>query len=391
MSRRTILTDDLLEAIRARAAEHDRGNTFPHDDLSDLRAAGYLSALVPEEFGGKGLTLQELSHEQMRLAGASAATALAVNMHHVWVAVARQLHARDDADAAGKAIARTIFEEVAAGEVYAFGISEPGNDLVLFGSQSDATPDGAGGFSFTGTKIFTSGSPAWTRLGTFGTDRSDPEQPMSVFGFITRDGGGVTVKDDWDTLGMRASQSCTTILAGAHAPADRIACRIAPGPTAHPFVFGIFSAFILLTSSVYVGVAKRAVDLATEVTRSRTSVKNAGAAYSQDLDKRRRIAHMAIQLDGLYPQLEMAAADIDAQVDRGPVWMPQLSAIKYRVTETVVEIVGTAMRAAGGGSYFTRSELSRIYRDALAGVFHPTSEDAAHAAWANVMLGPVEP
>lgn len=392
MAGRTILTDELLEAISGRAAAHDRENTFPHDDLADLKAAGYLAALVPEEFGGAGLTLPELSHEQMRLAGASAATALAVNMHHVWVAVARQLHARDDADDAGKKIARMIFDDAVAGEVYAFGISEPGNDLVLFGSQSEATPDGVGGFSFSGTKIFTSGSPVWTRLGTFGTDHSSPSDgPMSVFGFITRDGGGVTVKDDWDTLGMRASQSCTTILDGAHAPAERVACRIAPGPTAHPFVFGIFAAFILLTSSVYVGIAKRAVDLAIGATKARTSVKNAGAAYSQDPDKRRRIAAMAIALDGLSPQLDLATGDIETGVDRGPLWMPQLSAIKYRITETVVDIVLGAMKAAGGGSYFTVSELSRLYRDALAGIFHPTSGDSVHGMWATVTLGPLAP
>lgn len=391
MPERTILTDDLLGVIRERAATHDSENTFPRDDLAELRAAGYLAAGVPEEFGGGGLTLRELSREQQRLAGASAATALAVNMHHVWVAVARQLHARDDVSPDLKALAESIFREVVAGEIYAFGISEPGNDLVLFGSLSEAVPDGSGGYGFTGTKIFTSGSPAWTRLGTFGTDHSVPEQPMSVFGFITRDGGGVAVKDDWDTLGMRASQSCTTILDHAPASADRIACRIAPGPTAHPFVFGIFSSFILLTSSVYVGVARRAVDLAVTATKSRTSLKSASAVYAQDPDKRRRVASMAIALDGLTPQLDLATADIDAGVDRGPVWMPQLSAIKYRVTETVLEIVTDAMKAAGGGSYFSRNELSRLYRDALAGVFHPTSEDAVHSAWANVLLGPVEP
>lgn len=396
MGGRTILTDELLETIRERAPRHDRDNTFPHDDVGDLQAAGYFVALVPEEFGGAGLTLAETIAEQTRLAGASAATALAVNMHHVWIAVARQLHARAttdprrDVDEHGRAIAEQIFADAVAGEIYAFGISEPGNDLVLFGSQSEATPDGAGGFAFTGTKIFTSGSPAWTRLGTFGTDASDPANPMSVFGFITRDGGGVTVKDDWDTLGMRASQSCTTILDHAPASADRIACRIAPGPTAHPFVFGIFSAFILLTSSVYVGIAKRAVDLAVATTQQRTSVKNAGASYAQDPDKRRRIAAMAIAFDGLRPQLDLAAADIEAGVDRGPVWMPQLSAIKYRVTEAALGIVTTAMKAAGGGSFFTRNELSRLYRDGLAGVFHPTSEDAVHSAWANVMLGPVD-
>src|SRR5699024_3034990 len=98
--------------------------------------------------------------------------------------------------------------------------------------------------------IFTSLSPAWTRLGTFGTD-STGEEPMSVFGFITRDGGGFEIKDDWDTLGMRGSQSCTTVLTGAHAPADRVIRRIPPGPTTDPFVFGIFASFELLLASVY--------------------------------------------------------------------------------------------------------------------------------------------
>lgn len=388
MGARTILTDELLDTIRSRAAQHDRENTFPHEDLADLKAAGYLAALVPAEFGGAGLTLTDLAHEQRRLAAAAPATALSVNMHHVWVGVARQLQHRADAD---ERIARRIFAEVAAGEVYAFGISEPGNDLVLFGSQSEATPDGSGGYAFTGTKIFTSGSPAWTRLGTFGSDRSEPENPYSVFGFISRDGGGVTVKDDWDTLGMRASQSCTTILDHAPAPAEAIACRIPPGPTAHPFVFGIFSAFTMLTSSVYIGIAERALELAAATTKARTSAKNQGAAYAQDPDKRRRIAQMAIALDGLYPQIDCATDDLEKGVDRGPRWMPQLSAIKYRVTETVHGIVTDAMKAAGGGSYFTRNELSRLYRDALAGLFHPTSEDSVHGMWATAILGPVAP
>lgn len=390
MSPRRMLSDELLETIRSRAATHDRDNTFAHEDIADLAAAGYLAAMVPADLGGAGLTLRELTHEQMRLAGASPATALSVNMHHVWVAVAAQLHARSDVDDHDRAIAAGIFADAVAGERYAFGISEPGNDLVLFGSRSEAVPDGSGGYRFSGTKIFTSGSPTWTRLGTFGTDRTDPDEPMSVFGFITRDGGGVTVRDDWDTMGMRASQSCTTILDGAPAPAERIACRITPGPTAHPFVFGIFSAFILLTSSVYVGLARRAVDLAVEATHARTSVKNKGAAHASDPDKRRRIAHLAITLDGLYPQLDGATADIDDGVDRGPLWMPQLSAIKYRISETVQQIMAGAMKAAGGGAYFTRHELSRLYRDGLAAVFHPTSEDSVHSMWATVMLGPTD-
>jgi alkylation response protein AidB-like acyl-CoA dehydrogenase len=379
---RQILTEELLDRIRGRAATYDRENRFPDEDLAELKAAGYLTAMVPEEYGGGGLTLRELAHEQMRLAGAAPATALAVNMHHVWVGVARGLHA------AGDSSVDFVLEEAADGEIFAFGISEAGNDLVLFGSNSEARPDGEGGFSFYGTKIFTSLSPVWTRLGTFGTDTTG-EEPHSVFGFVGRDGGGIEVKDDWDTLGMRGSQSCTTVLVGAHASADRIARRIPSGLTKDPFVFGIFANFEILLASVYTGIGSRALDLAVQTVQRRTSMKNQGAAYSNDPDIRWRLADAAMALDGIYPQIDAVARDIDDQVDRGDLWMPQLSAVKSRATEVALRVVEQAIRASGGSSYFSSNELSRLYRDVLAGVFHPSDDESVHGAWANALLGPV--
>lgn len=380
-----ILDDQLLERIRGRAADYDRENSFFDDDLHDLTAAGYLAAMVPTEFGGSGLTLREMTVEQMRLAGAAPATALAVNMHQVWVGVARFVHARGDHSV------DFVLREAAAGELFAFGISEAGNDLVLFGSQSQARPDGTGGYTFHGTKIFTSLSPAWTRMGTFGTDTSGDDGPHSVFGFISRDGGGVQVRDDWDTMGMRASQSCTTVLDGAPAPADRIARRIPPGLTADPFVFGIFANFEILLASVYTGIAQRALDLAVATVGKRRSLKNGGAPYSNDPDIRWRLAEAAIELDGIFPQIAAVADDVDNVVDRGERWMPQLSAVKGRATEVALSVVTKAVRACGGSSYFSSNELSRLYRDVLAGIFHPSDDESLHGAWANALLGPVLP
>lgn len=379
------LPEEVLERIRGRAARLDRENAFFDEDLEDLQTAGYLTAMVPEEFGGGGLTLQQLTLEQMRLAGAAPATALAVNMHQVWVGVANTVRAHGDSSM------DFVLEEAAAGEVFGFGISEAGNDLVLFGSSSEAEPDGEGGYRFTGTKIFTSLSPAWTRLGTFGTDTSGDDGPHSVYGFVRRDDPGVTIKDDWDALGMRASQSCTTILDGAHATADRIVRRIPPGPTMDPLVFGIFANFEVLLAAVYTGVARRALEVATETVRRRTSLKNQGAPYSNDPDIRWRLADAAIALDGIYPQLELVARDVDDLVDRGPRWMPQLSALKSRATEAALRVVEQCVRVSGGSSYFTSSELSRLYRDVLAGIFHPSDDESVHGAWANALLGPVVP
>lgn len=380
----SILSPELLETIHSRAERHDRENTFPHDDVADLKAAGYFTAFVPKEFGGGGLSLPEMTRVQRQLAAAAPATALGVNMHQVWVGVARVMHA------AGLKEADFLFEAAMKGEIFGFGISERGNDLVLFGSTSEARPDGEGGYTFHGTKIFTSLSPVWTMLGTFGMDTTG-ESPKSVYGFVTRNGGGVEVKDDWDAVGMRASQSCTTVLDGAPCPPERVLRRLDPGPTMDPLIFGIFSNFEILLASVYTGIAERALEVAAEGVAKRHSVKN-NAPYSNDPDIRWRLASAAIQLDGVSPQIETLARDVDAFTPElhGALWLPRLSALKVRATETARYVVDEAIRSTGGGSYFNRNELSRLYRDVLAGIFHPSDDESAHAAWANALLGPVQ-
>lgn len=376
------LSNDLLEAIRSRAATHDRDNTFFTQDLKDLKAAGYLTAFVPTEFGGGGLTLEEITREQMRLAGAAPATALAVNMHQVWLGVANNVYRTGDTSM------NFIFEDAMKGEVFAFGVSEAGNDLVLFGSNSVAVPEDDGGYRFYGTKIFTSLSPGWTSLGTFGAETGSDGEQVNVWGFISKD-EHVTIKDDWDTLGMRASQSCTTVLDGAYAPAKRIVRKLPSGPSPDPFIFGIFANFEILLASVYTGIAQRALDVAVETVKKRTS-KATGLAYAQDPAIRWRIAEAAMDLDVVYPLIAAAASDVDNGVDRGALWFPQLSNVKSRATETALQVVEKAVRVSGGSSYFNKSELSRLYRDVLAGLFHPSDDESVHSAWANAVLGPIE-
>jgi len=380
---RTLLTDDLLARIHERAAEHDRENTFPHDDLAELVAAGYLRAFVPQRLGGAGLTLEEVAREQTRLAAAAPATALAVNMHLVVTGLAAQLVGRGD-DAF-----EFVLRDAAAGEVYAFGNSEAGNDLVMFGSRTRAERQPDGGYRFFGTKIFTSLAPVWTRLATFGRDDSDPGAPLLVHGVVGRD--GVVTKDDWDTLGMRATQSCTTVLDGAYAPAAQVYRRLPPGPSADSFIFALFSVFEILLGAVYTGIGRRAIELAVAAARRRTSYKNDGRAYAQDPDIRWRIADAALLQDGAELQVFALARDVDEGTDHGARWFAQLVGLKVRATESARQVVELALRASGGGAYFSGNELGRLYRDVLAGIFHPSDDESAHATVATSVLGPLEP
>lgn len=377
------LPDDLLERIRGRAAAIDAENRFPDEDLAELRDAGYLALLVPRDLGGAGLGLAQVAVLQQRLAGAAPATALAINMHLVWTGVATVLADRGIHDL------RFVHEGAAAGEVFAFGISEAGNDLVLFGSDTAAVPQPDGSYAFTGTKIFTSLGPVWTQLGLHGLDTTSPGGPQMVYAFVPRTDDVVT-RDDWDTLGMRGTQSRTTELHAGVAPADRVVRRVAPGPNPDAIVFGIFSVFEILLASVYTGIARRALDLAVGTAKDRTS-KKTGRAYSDDPDIRWRIAEMALAYDALLPQIDALAADVDAQADHGALWFAKLSGLKHRAVVAAKRIVDEAMLVAGGSSYFTRNELSRLYRDVLAGVFHPSDPESAHATVAAAWLGPVSP
>src|SRR5690606_8475030 len=136
-------------------------------------------------------------------------------------------------------------------------------------------------------------------------------------GFLTRDDAGVVTLDDWDVLGMRATQSDTTRLERAIVPDDRISRFLPVGQNADPFVFGIFANFLLLIGSVYAGIADRALELAVEAAHARTSAKNGGAPYSADPDIRWRVADAALALDALAPDLEALATDVDGLVDHG--------------------------------------------------------------------------
>jgi alkylation response protein AidB-like acyl-CoA dehydrogenase len=303
-------------------------------------------------------------------------------MHLVVTGIAAVLDRRGDDSLA------FVLADAAAGEIFAFGNSEAGNDLVMFDSRTRADRQDDGGYRYTGTKIFTTLSPVWTRLATFGRDDADPDDPRLVYAVLRREDGGVTAKDDWDTLGMRATQSRTTLLDGAYAAPERVFRSLPPGPSADPYVFALFAVFEILLAAVYTGIGRRALELAVAAAHRRTSMKHDGRPYAQDPDIRWRVAEAAIGQDGIEPQVWALARDVDEQVDHGGLWFAKMVGLKVRATESARVVVDHAIRVAGGGSYFAGNELGRLYRDVLAGIFHPSDGESAHATVAQAWLGP---
>jgi alkylation response protein AidB-like acyl-CoA dehydrogenase len=181
------------------------------------------------------MNLAEVCREQRRLAYYAPATALAVNMHLYWVGIAADLWRGGDASL------EWILHEAAAGEIFAAGHAESGNDVPVLLSTSKAERV-EGGYKFTGRKHFGSLTPVWTRFGFHGVDASDPTQPKIVHAFMPRDTTGYAIQETWDVLGMRATRSDDTVLENAFIP-DRYIARIvsAGGAGIDPFVLGVLA------------------------------------------------------------------------------------------------------------------------------------------------------
>ncbi|KTR81877.1 acyl-CoA dehydrogenase family protein [Leucobacter chromiiresistens] len=373
------LPDDLIARFRERAAVVDRENRFFDEDLAELRERGYLQLFVPAEFGGPGLSLHEVSRLQQRLAGAAPGTALGINMHLMCTGVVAAMLARGDRTLAH------VFEEAAAGEIFAFGISEPANDWVLQGSNTTAEPQPDGGYRLTGTKIFTSLSPVWTRLIAHGLDASDPGAPQLVYGFIERTSPGIAVSDHWDVLGMRASQSRATRLDGAVMRADRVARRIAPGRTPDLLTFAITANFQLLVGSVYAGVARRALEVAAEALQQRRSASR-DARLSEVPEWRTRLADAHREFLAVPAQLDAYTRDFDDLVDHGSGWPIRLVASRIAAGEAARRAAETALACTGGAGFDNGGEAGRLLRDATAGLFHPPSTDASRPMFAAALL-----
>ena len=375
----SVLTQALLDRCRERAPRYDRDNTFCQEDFDELKAAGYLLMAVPKELGGRGMSLAQVARETRLLAQYAPATALCINMHNYWVGDAADLWR------AGDKSCEWILRDAAAGEVFAAGHAEHGNDIPgLLSTTKAERVDG--GYRLTGRKAFGSLTPVWTRLGGHSMDTSVANAPKIVHFFMPRDTKGYTIKDTWDVMGMRATRSDDTVLEGAFVPDKHIARVIPAGVAgADMFVLGFFTWALTAFANVYYGLALRMRELIVDQLKSKGSIAlTRPMAYHPEMQH--GVAEISMDLEAMGPHVEAIAGDW-SEGRIGPDWFLRLVAMKHRTVEAAFRIADRALDLSGGFGMFKKSELERLFRDCRAGRFHPANPALTHEIVGKISLG----
>jgi alkylation response protein AidB-like acyl-CoA dehydrogenase len=379
-TRPELVTEAMLARFDERAPLYDRDNRFFTEDFEELRAAGYLAASLPPEFGGPGLNLAEINRLQRRIAYVAPATAIAVNMHHYFVGLCADLYR------AGDRSGEWVLRQAADGAVFAAGHGEAGNDIPVLLSSAKAERV-KGGWEFTGHKIFGSLSPVWTYLGVHAMDVSDPAHPQVVHGFLHRDADRYRIEETWDTLGMRATMSNDTILDRTFIPDDAVTLVCPAGfAGAGMFHVALFAWALLGFAGVYSSIARRAFDDTLTRMHQRTSVAlTRPMAYHPEVQH--QVAEMRIHLEAMAAHLDRVCEDWSSGVDHGMDWPVKIVACKYDVVNRAWAVVDAALDLTGGSGIFKRSRIEQLFRDCRLGRIHPGNSMLTHELVGKLSLG----
>ena len=189
------LAQELGARFAERAAKHDLEGSFVSDNYAELKRNRLMSAGVPKELGGGGATHAELCAMLRELGRHCGSTALALSMHTHLVAtqVWRYRHGQP---------AEALLRKIADGELVLVSTGA--------GDWLDSTGDAQrveGGFRVSAVKRFASACPVGDLLVTSAPYR-DPEHGEQVIHFgLPLKAAGVSLHDDWNTVGMRGTGS----------------------------------------------------------------------------------------------------------------------------------------------------------------------------------------
>lgn len=334
------------------AADRDETDTFVAEAYDRLREHKVFSALAPPELGGGGASHSEMCDFIRRLAHSCGSTALALSMHQHLVAAAVLNHR------AGRP-GQKLLEKVAASE--AVLVSTGANDWM---ESSGAVERADGGFRVTARKPFCSGAPKGAVLVT-SAPYEDPEAGWQVLHFpVPFAAEGVSVADDWRTLGMRATGSHTVVLDRVFVPEEAVALR-RPRGAYHPAWNVILTVAMPLIMSAYLGVAEAAATIAGQ-----QALKRAGDPATPYL-----LGELANHLT----TARLAVADmvrIANDLDVEPT-LDTADAVLVRKTiaaKAVLRTAEKALEASGGAGFYRALRLERLLRDVHGAQFHPLPE-----------------
>lgn len=325
----------------------DRDGEFPEDVYAAMVDAGFISMVVPTEYGGMGSPMSDciILYEEVAKPSVDFATRVGLQ---AWGSSIL-------ADIATEELKREILPRVAAGELkLSFSLTEPGSGSDAASLRTSARRDGDD-WLISGQKLFSSGADAPNNniVLAVRTEKGDKRHDGISLFLVPNDLPGITIRR-LDVIGRRVLGLSEIFFDDVRVPSRFLLGEAGKG-------WGYIGRHLererITLAANYLGCATSALNDAVEYAKER---KQFGQAIGQFQSIAHMLADMATELECGRWLTTMAAW----RYDNGLPCRKEASMAKLYVSEMLQRVTAAGMQILGGHAYTTDHAMQRHWRDA---------------------------
>ncbi|HOK07672.1 MAG TPA: acyl-CoA dehydrogenase family protein [Syntrophales bacterium] len=331
-----------------RAADVDRREEFPRQNLKILAENGLLGIQVPEEYGGAGAGMLSLILAVEETARVCASTS---------VILTTQALASDPLLLAGtEEQKRTYLFRMASGQCLgACAITEPGagSDVT---AMKTAAKKVAGGYLLNGSKIFiTNGGEAEIVTVLAYTDRDKGHKGISML-LVEKGDPGFSVGKQEPKMGIHGSDTRELTFEDVFLPEARLLGGEGNG---FRILMTTFNYTRPAVGAQAVGIAQGALEAAVKYAKERVQFGRPLAGF-QGIQW--MLAEMALGVEAARTLVYRAASTIDREPDSPDI--PRIASMaKWLASDTAMKVTTDAVQIFGGYGYSREYPVERMMRD----------------------------
>ncbi len=341
----------LAEAeFRPRAAEIDRTEEYPWENVEKLRDAGFMGMTIPKAYGGRGLGYLDavlVIEEMARCCGVMGRITVEANMGAIGAIMAYGTEKQR----------KLAADLVLSGDKPAICITEPGAGSAATEMTTTAEKRGDR-YILNGAKHWITGGGV-SRLHLVFARLIEDEQPQGIAGFIAVRGEtpGLVIGKREPAMGLRGIPETEVRFEDMEIPADMIVVPTEGIRRGFAGLMNAYNAQRVGAGTVALGIAQGAYEAALQYALKR---RQFGRPIAEFQGLQWMLADMSIGMKAARALLHDAAAGA------GDGFPDMLAAAQAKIlaSETAIKVTNDALQIHGAMGYSRDLPLERMARDA---------------------------
>lgn len=343
--------DLAARVMSPRAAEIDRSEQYPWDNVKALREAGFFGMTIPAAYGGQGLAYLDavlVIEEMARVCGVTGRIVVEANMGAIGAIMAYGSEEQ-------KRLAASL---VLDGDKPAICITEPGAGSAA-GEMTTRADRRGNRYVLNGTKHWITGAGVSRLHLIFARvfDEDGSEQGIAGFMAVRGETDGLEIGKREPAMGLRGIPEAEVICKDMEVPPSMM--LMPPRGMKHGFgdLMNAYNAQRVGAATVAHGLAEGAYRLALEYSQRR---RQFGRPICEFQGLQWMLADMSVKLAASRLLIYRAAANAGA----GFPDMMEAAQAKLFAADMAIEVTNAALQIFGAAGYSRNNPLERMARDA---------------------------